>query len=355
MTFRVTIDTRNLKYKQIILRNREHMNLVNMLLEWMAEQGVILFIGVSFYGVIVWLREMSAPSLKSTAILTEHLKYPPISLLDDIINNVNDIMYKCTAAMEKYLLRKGQIEGVDYSEEIRAGIAKLETLLEHTVDKNFDKFELYALRNVLRIPDELIEQNVFLLKHQQGLDMSWLAKQKDADNDVVDDIRQFQMKFVEFENKLLKNQELKKRINKVKTLQGQVKQFRLLVMEAIKTTLEESSQMDENIKNSGIFESLKPIDDALRFLISQLKQLYNESEEFCSTEDIQTLVKRNIEQRDSGTMHVTRTNYIDSRVGVILEDLSISDNSTHRNNVREGEICTIEIKDPDLSLFPEMT
>jgi kinetochore protein Mis12/MTW1 len=32
---------------------------------------------------------------------------------------------------------------------------KLETLLESTVDKNFDKFEIYVLRSVLSVPEEL--------------------------------------------------------------------------------------------------------------------------------------------------------------------------------------------------------
>ena len=32
---------------------------------------------------------------------------------------------------------------------------QLETLLEATVDKTFDKFEIYTLRNILTVPDEL--------------------------------------------------------------------------------------------------------------------------------------------------------------------------------------------------------
>ena len=32
---------------------------------------------------------------------------------------------------------------------------QLETLLESTVDKTFDKFEIYTLRNILTVPDEL--------------------------------------------------------------------------------------------------------------------------------------------------------------------------------------------------------
>ena len=32
---------------------------------------------------------------------------------------------------------------------------QLETLLEATVDRNFDKFEIYTLRNLLTVPDGL--------------------------------------------------------------------------------------------------------------------------------------------------------------------------------------------------------
>lgn len=39
--------------------------------------------------------------------------------------------------------------------EIENGVHQLETLLEATVDKAFDKFEIYTLRNILTIPDDL--------------------------------------------------------------------------------------------------------------------------------------------------------------------------------------------------------
>ena len=32
---------------------------------------------------------------------------------------------------------------------------QLETLLEATVDKTFDRFEIYTLRNILTVPEEL--------------------------------------------------------------------------------------------------------------------------------------------------------------------------------------------------------
>ncbi len=41
-------------------------------------------------------------------------------------------------------------------QEIDEGLQKLETLLYSTVDKNFDKFEIYVLRNILSVPAELV-------------------------------------------------------------------------------------------------------------------------------------------------------------------------------------------------------
>lgn len=40
-------------------------------------------------------------------------------------------------------------------QEIEEGLHQLETLLESTIDKNFDKFEIYVLRNILAVPEEL--------------------------------------------------------------------------------------------------------------------------------------------------------------------------------------------------------
>ena len=37
-------------------------------------------------------------------------------------------------------------------DEIEIGMGKLESLLESTIDNNFDKFELYCLRNIFNIP-----------------------------------------------------------------------------------------------------------------------------------------------------------------------------------------------------------
>lgn len=46
-------------------------------------------------------------------------------------------------------------EYTEAKQEIEEGLHQLETLLSSTVDKNFDKFEIYVLRNILSVPDDL--------------------------------------------------------------------------------------------------------------------------------------------------------------------------------------------------------
>ena len=41
------------------------------------------------------------------------------------------------------------------ADEVEHGTHQLETLYENAIDRNFDAFELYALRNIFNIPEEL--------------------------------------------------------------------------------------------------------------------------------------------------------------------------------------------------------
>lgn len=51
--------------------------------------------------------------------------------------------------------------------EIENGVHQLETLLEAKIDKNFDKLELYVLRNILSVPPEV--RDWVRLSHYEGL------------------------------------------------------------------------------------------------------------------------------------------------------------------------------------------
>ena len=55
--------------------------------------------------------------------------------------------------------------------EIENGVHQLETLLQSTVDRNFDKLEIYVLRNVLSVPSDLMAW--VRLKHYE---VSWRSR-----------------------------------------------------------------------------------------------------------------------------------------------------------------------------------
>ncbi|CAD0040570.1 unnamed protein product, partial [Aureobasidium pullulans] len=132
--------------------------------------------------------KMATSDQIKNALLTEHFRYTPLTLLDDIINTVNELVYQAVSEIETALLDvpKEQLgfpanapaqqdgaednNGEDASEaaartEIEAGIVKLESLLNSTIDKNFDKLEIYTLRNLLTVSNA---------KEDEGLE-NWIV------------------------------------------------------------------------------------------------------------------------------------------------------------------------------------
>jgi kinetochore protein Mis12/MTW1 len=95
-------------------------------------------------------------------------------LIDDIINSVNNLVLQVLTSLEAGLLAtppeelgfeavksagENGVDEVDFpdgKQELEEGLHKLETLLYSAVDKNFDKFEIYVLRNILSVPAELV-------------------------------------------------------------------------------------------------------------------------------------------------------------------------------------------------------
>jgi kinetochore protein Mis12/MTW1 len=227
---------------------------------------------------------MAAPSERSTEVLTEHLGFPPIALIDDIINAVNGVMYKCTQAVETYLIskekhRKSQLksqedddvimaqEDVNMSpeNEIEMGTAKLETLLENSVDRNFDKFELYALRNILNIPNELSEGGWIRLKHYGGVQFNEKADTKAFEIDL-----KINALYKEITTQLLIKKQLMLQLKKANKL------VRLLSI--YKDSLLFLSEQPEGAVLSAetlqILQSISPMDQTLYYLISQTTELF---------------------------------------------------------------------------------
>ncbi|KAJ1948594.1 hypothetical protein EC988_005110, partial [Linderina pennispora] len=101
------------------------------------------------------------PSEKTQSLIVEHFGFLPVSFIDEIINAANETIYRATDALCKFVeTEQGSGEATSQA------INKAETMLEHAVDKNFDKFELYALRNLFNIPAGL-EHHVVLPHHTQ--------------------------------------------------------------------------------------------------------------------------------------------------------------------------------------------
>ncbi|KAK1510527.1 uncharacterized protein CCOS01_15358 [Colletotrichum costaricense] len=139
---------------------------------------------------------MAQRTIIDVELLTEHLGYAPISLLDSIINNVNAVADKTLDRVEQGLSKappkalgfekalkqkkRSADEVVDVEEtaklEIVDGVHKLETLLCAAIDKNFDKFELYVMKNILSIQQG--QRNWMRLAHYDGLDFN--ATHEDA-------------------------------------------------------------------------------------------------------------------------------------------------------------------------------
>lgn len=158
---------------------------------------------------------MSAPTSSDYELLTEHFSYPPVvrlnhpsharlrsltsitpqALLDDIINTVNVLSDRAIDSVERLLLsippqklgfssstskkskdKDNAAADEDMSPEeaakleIENGTHQLETLLNASIDKMFDLFELYVMRYILTVRPE--HQPYMRLAHYDGLDLA---------------------------------------------------------------------------------------------------------------------------------------------------------------------------------------
>ncbi|KAG5930133.1 hypothetical protein E4U42_002869 [Claviceps africana] len=149
---------------------------------------------------------MTTPDESDYDLLTEHFGYPPVALLDDIINTVNVLADRALDSVERVLLSlppsklgfktpkakdaagnssgngngngdgDGDGDGTPASaeaaakREIENGTHQLETLLNAAIDKNFDIFELYTMNNILTIDKKT--RPFIKLSHYAGLDLS---------------------------------------------------------------------------------------------------------------------------------------------------------------------------------------
>lgn len=174
---------------------------------------------------------MAGPTNSDTELLTEHFGYPPVvsslsterptlcrarlnhgeshqALIDDIINAVNQIAEKALNSIEYALLQappellgfrapvktNGSSGDGDADDsvaaaarlEIEHGTHQLETLLCSSIDRNFDKLELYVLRNILCVRPE--DRDWMRLGHYEGLEFGDDADDSAANKNTVESV-----------------------------------------------------------------------------------------------------------------------------------------------------------------------
>ncbi|KAG0058393.1 hypothetical protein BGZ89_001314 [Linnemannia elongata] len=124
-------------------------------------------------------------------LLTEHFGFSPLSFVDDVINSVNNMIYQASMALQEFVENEMEAWAIqnqsqlpknyDAKVESAKGMHKFETLLEAAVDKNFDRFELYALKNLFGVPEDVD----IVLPHYEALDFGIGAdKEEELDKEL---------------------------------------------------------------------------------------------------------------------------------------------------------------------------
>ncbi|CAG8530541.1 1803_t:CDS:2 [Acaulospora morrowiae] len=144
-------------------------------------------------------------------ILIEHFEFSPISVIDDVIDSVNELMYQALIGLERFVEKKSKSE-----EEIEQGMHQVETLLETLIDHNFDMFELYVMRNIFAIPENV----KIVLPHQEGMDYTLDQSKEDQIDKELELMRKkvLAAKAMNYrlENELLKTDSRIKRMERLK-------------------------------------------------------------------------------------------------------------------------------------------
>ncbi|KDE06762.1 hypothetical protein MVLG_02958 [Microbotryum lychnidis-dioicae p1A1 Lamole] len=156
------------------------------------------------------LTSLSAAEQRSikSSLLTEHFQFPPETFARNGMDLANQTIYAATKIVEDSLMtmtRLPEEEGderpfVFEGDDVQKGVYRLETLLEAAVDKYFDLFELFALRNSFNLPSELIPYIV--LSHQERLDDALLGQDRSA-------IEEYEHELASYEQALQKERALK--------------------------------------------------------------------------------------------------------------------------------------------------
>merc|ERR1711879_48490 len=97
----------------------------------------------------------------------EFFGFPPVRFIDEVINTVNEYACNAADALEEALrIALAKREGKPVANEaLQNGSDQVLKILQESIDKNFDLWELYVLKNTFVVPPEFAS-----FKNQQGAD-----------------------------------------------------------------------------------------------------------------------------------------------------------------------------------------
>ncbi|KAI9144492.1 Mis12 protein-domain-containing protein [Paraphysoderma sedebokerense] len=196
----------------------------------------------------------SQTSIYNDELIIEHFQSTPLSFIDDVINSVNDLLYQGSAELERFV--EGEVGGL----EAVQGIHMIETLLESAIDKNFDRFELFALQNVFKIPEGV----KVLLPHYKELNLNFTLSEDASLDHELSRLRK-RLVAVRHLNRTLKSEE-SRTDRQISVLKGWEEEV------AMMKQVWDKSQVDPKTAMPNVTSSLQKLND----LFSSLQLRYPE-------------------------------------------------------------------------------
>ena len=251
------------------------------------------------------------------------------TLLDDIINTVNELVFRAVNAIEEGL-NNASPENLGFKPdntgsvspeaarealqeakqtEIDSGIVKLESLLNATVDKDFDKFEIFTLRNILALGHKEEDLAGWVqLDHYKNLDLS---RAEDAPTPEQVQLQRRKLHETAKLNAMLKAEEARN----------------AKVLEQLRSLLGTNTQSGEETSSPLAFltssphtsknPSGQPLNQNVQYALSQLPALRQHLAQL--KQSLQTLPNARHTEEDEDSVEAKRRHYIDSQSRRALE------------------------------------
>ncbi|KAG8897550.1 hypothetical protein FRB99_008068 [Tulasnella sp. 403] len=165
-------------------------------------------------------------------ILPDILGFTPQLLVDDLLDIGYDAITKATEALEQYL-ESNWLPGrsTQDRESVYAGLVSFQTLLQSHLDKAFDAFELWSLKNVFALPDPA--EMPLVLPHQTGLDLTVTEEEENRVMKEIDILR----KKLDAQKRLQARLRLAVRLSNARTARSEARLEQLRFLSTIKDTI----------------------------------------------------------------------------------------------------------------------